>query len=182
MPCLLSRITTGEQVLEQFRFSHGKPMDKILCLNEVFDYGLYLRGIVITLYAIVLFRANSSRIFGDHSPLDFIIYIILGAILGEGIVNNIPLIPSMIVCGFIVAIHRFLAYLSYKSHWLGRYIKGEKMCIVKNGKFIEKNMRCCRLTPHDILQAMRIQLSLDSISTIKEATLERNGQISFVCN
>lgn len=155
-------------------------MDKILGWSEVFDYGLYLRGIIITLYAIILFRANSVRLFGNHSPLDFIIYIILGAILGEAIVNNIPLLPSMIVCAFIVAIHRFLAYLSYKSQWMGTYIKGEKVCIVKNGKYIEKNIRCCRLTPHDILQALRLQHGLKKITSIKEATLERGGQISFI--
>ena len=155
-------------------------MDKILGWSEVFDYGLFLRGIIITLYAIILFRANSTRIFGNHSPLDFIIYIILGAILGEAIVNNTPLIPSMIVCALIVAMHRFLAYLSYKSHWLGTYIKGEKLCIIKNGKYVEKNIRCCRLTPHDILQALRLQHGLEKITTIKEATLERCGQISFI--
>jgi uncharacterized membrane protein YcaP (DUF421 family) len=155
-------------------------MDKILGWSEVFDYGLYLRGIVITLYAIILFRASSSRLFGNHSPLDFIIYIILGAILGEAIVNNIPLLPSMIVCAFIVAIHRLLAFLSYKSHWFGTYIKGDKVCIIKNGEYIEKNIRCCRLTPHDILQALRIQHGLEKITSIKKANLERGGQISFI--
>ncbi|HHX8417268.1 TPA: DUF421 domain-containing protein [Legionella pneumophila] len=155
-------------------------MDNLFGWSEVFDYRLYFRGIIITLYAIVLFRANSARLFGNHSPLDFIIYIILGAILGEAIVNNIPLLPSMIVCALIVAIHRFLAYLSYKSHWLGTYIKGEKIGLVKNGKYIEKNIRSCRLTPHDILQALRVQHGLEHITSIKDATLERGGQISFI--
>lgn len=155
-------------------------MEKILGLSEIFDYGLYCRGIIITIYAIILFRANSARLFGNHSPLDFIIYIILGALLGEAIVNNIPLLPSMIVCAFILAIHRFLAYLSFKSPWMGTYIKGEKMCLVKNGTYIEKNLRCCQVTPHDILQALRLQHGLKKISSIKEATLERGGQISFI--
>ena len=155
-------------------------MDKILGWSELFDYGLYLRGILITLYAIILFRANSNRVFGNHSPLDFIIYIILGAVLGEAIVNNIPLLPSMIVCAIIVGLHRLLAYLSYKSHWVGKYIKGEKICIVKNGKYIEKNIRSCQLTPHDILQALRLQHGLKKITSIEEATLERAGQISFI--
>ena len=64
-------------------------MEKFLGLAEIGDYGLYLRGIVITIYAIILFRVNLSRLYGNHSPLDFIITIILGAVLGEAIVNNI---------------------------------------------------------------------------------------------
>lgn len=155
-------------------------MDKILGLSEVFDYGLYLRGVIITLYAIILFRTNSARLFGNHSALDFVIYIILGAILGEAIVNNIPLLPSIIVSAIIVVLYRFLAYLSYKSHWLGKYIKGDKVCLVENGKYIENNLRCCRVTPNDILQALRLQHSLNQIASVKEATLERGGAISFI--
>jgi len=155
-------------------------MDKFFGWSELLDYGLYLRGISITFYAILLFRASSSRLYGNHSPLDFIIYIIIGAILGEAIVNNIPLLPSMIVCAFIIIIHRFLSFLSYKSHRIGKYFKGDKITIIKNGTYIEKNLRSCRLTSNDILQALRVQQNLVSISSIKEATLERSGQISFI--
>lgn len=155
-------------------------MDKLLGLGELFDYGLYVRGLIITLYAIILFRASATRIFGNHSPLDFIIYIILGAILGEAIVNNIPLLPSMIVSALIVFIHRLLAYLCYKSHDIGKYIKGDKISIVKNGKYIQKNLRCCRITSRDILQALRLQHGTEEINIVDEAILERGGQISFI--
>ncbi|WED41996.1 DUF421 domain-containing protein [Legionella cardiaca] len=149
-------------------------------LNEIMDYGLYLRGVIITIYAIILFRTNSARLYGSHSPLDFIIYIILGAILGEAIVNNIPLISSMIVCTLIIAIHRFLAYLSFKSQTVGKYIKGEKLCIIKNGKYIQKNLRCCQITTNDVLQALRVQHGVEDLDLIKKAILERGGQISFI--
>lgn len=155
-------------------------MDKFFGLSEVFDYELYLRGIIITLYAMILFRANSARLFGNHSTLDLVIYVILGAILGEAIVNNLPLIPSMVVSALIIGIHRFLSYLSYKSHWFGKYIKGEKTELIKNGKYIQKNLRCCRITHNDILQALRIQHSLEKIELVEAAILERGGQISFI--
>ncbi len=155
-------------------------MDKFFGFSELLDYGLYFRGILITVYAIVLFRMNLSRLYGNHSPLDFIIYIILGAILGEAIVNNIPLLPSIIVCTLIVLIYRFLAYLTYKSHALGKYIKGDKVVIVKDGKYIKKSLQCCRLTTNDILQALRLQYSLEKIDSVREAILERGGQISFL--
>lgn len=155
-------------------------MSEFLGLNELLDYPLYLRGILITLYAIFLFRANSSRIFGEHSVLDLIISIILGAILGEAIVNNIPLLPSMIVCAFIVIIHRFLAYLSFKSSWFGRYIKGEKVVLYNSQGYCRENLKCCRITENDVLQALRTQRGITRIDDVKEATLERSGQISFL--
>jgi len=155
-------------------------MEKIFGFYEILDYSLYVRGIVITLFAILLFRTNLSRLYGNHSPLDFIIYIVIGAVLGEAIVNNIALIPSIIVTCLIVGIYRCLAYITYKSHRIGKYIKGDKMPIIKEGKYIEKNLRCCRLTHHDILQSLRVQHSKTDIKSIKEACLERDGQISFI--
>lgn len=155
-------------------------MEHFLGLNELFDYSLYLRGIIITLFAIILFRVNLARLYGNHSALDFIIFIILGAILGEAIINNVPLLSSMIVCTLIVIIYRALTYMTYKSHWFGKYIKGNKVVIVRNGKYVYKNLKSCHITSNDILQTLRIDHSLKNINAVKEATLERGGQISFI--
>ena len=156
-------------------------MDKLFGFNEIFNYNIYLRGIILTLYAIILFRASSSRLYGNHSPLDFVIYIIIGEILGEAIMNDSsPILPTMIVCAFIVLIHHLLSYLCYRSHWLGKYIKGTKVCLIKNGRYLEKNIRCCQISHHDILQALRVKHGIKKINTVKEAQLERDGQISFI--
>ncbi len=154
-------------------------MEQFLGLNELFDYKLYLRGVLITLYAIIIFRINLSRLYGNHSTLDFIIYIILGAILGEAIVNNIPLLPSIIVSTLIILIYRGLIFCAYKSHLVGKYLKGEKVELIKNGQYIEKSMKCARITEHDMLQALRVQHGTEEIELIKKAILERGGQISF---
>ncbi|MCP0912978.1 DUF421 domain-containing protein [Legionella sp. 27cVA30] len=122
---------------------------------------------------------NLSRLYGNHTPLDFIIYIILGAILGEAIVNNLPLLPSILVCSLIVLLYRALAYITYKSHTIGKYIKGDKVPIIRDGKYIKKNLQCCRITPNDILQALRLQYGINTIKSVKHAMLERGGQISF---
>ncbi|MCW8384748.1 DUF421 domain-containing protein [Fluoribacter dumoffii] len=154
-------------------------MEKFLGISEIFDYGLYLRGILITLYAIVIFRTNLSRLYGSHTCLDFIIYIILGAILGEAIVNNIPLLPSVIVCTIIVVMYKIMAFLTYKSHKIGKYIKGEKIILIKNGKLVKKNLDCTRVTVNDILQSLRLQNGTNDLQLVKTAILERGGEISF---
>lgn len=154
-------------------------MENFLGINELLDYGLYLRGIIITLYAIVIFRMNLSRLYGSHSALDFIIFIILGAILGEAIVNNIPLLPSIIVCTLIVIMYKLMAYLTYKSHRVGRYIKGEKIILIQKGKLVKKNLEKTRITKHDIMQSLRLQCGVNTLPSVNTAILERDGQISF---
>jgi uncharacterized membrane protein YcaP (DUF421 family) len=155
-------------------------MEELIGFKEILNYGLYVRGLVITFYALFLFRATSARLFGEYSSFDFIISIILGAILGEAVVNNIPLLPSMIVCAIIVIVHRMLAFLSYKSHRIGKYIKGEKMVVVKDGQYQWDKLHCCRITENDILQSLRTQHSMNNLSKVDKAILERNGEISFL--
>ncbi|STX28349.1 Protein of uncharacterised function (DUF421) [Legionella beliardensis] len=155
-------------------------LNEIIGFDKLLAYDLYIRSLVITLYALFLFRATSARLFGEHSTFDFIISIILGAILGEAIVNNIPLLPSMIACAIIVIVHRILAFLSYKSHYVGKYIKGEKIVIIKDGQYQWDKLHCCRITENDILQSLRAQHSTDDMSNVDRAILERNGEISFL--
>jgi uncharacterized membrane protein YcaP (DUF421 family) len=158
----------------------GLVMNKLLGLNELLNYNLYLRGVLLTLYAIILFRASSSRLYGNYSPLDFVIYILIGEILGETIMSNAPVLSAVIVCALIIGTHHFLSYLCYKNHSIGAYIKGKKVEIIKNGKYLEKNIRCCQLTHNDILQALRVQHGMKNIDKVREAILERDGQISFI--
>lgn len=154
-------------------------MSEFLGLDKIFDYQLYVRALIILLYAIIIFRINLTRLHGNHSPLDFIIYIILGAILGEAIINKIPLIPSLIVATIVILTYRFLMYLTFKSAFIGRYVKGEKIVIIKDGKYIKKNLECARITPNDIRQALRLQCGTEKIDHIKMGILERGGEISF---
>ncbi len=149
-------------------------------IAELYDYGFYAKGILVTIYAIFIFRVNSSRIFGNHSALDLIINIILGAILGEVVVNNTPFVPALIVCSLIVFLHRLMTLACFKSHKIGKFIKGQKVCVISNGHYNKKNLARCHLTPHDILQALRIQHGESTVSTIKKALLERSGEISFI--
>ena len=148
-------------------------------LKDVFDFSLYLRGIVVTIYAVAIFRINLSRIHGEHSPLDLIICIILGAILGRAILNNVPLLPSLIVTTIIILLYHFLVFLAFKSHRFGKYIKGDKIVIIKDGKYLKHNLKSCRITNNDVLQALRLQHGIEDIENIKTAILERCGQISF---
>ncbi|STX50816.1 Protein of uncharacterised function (DUF421) [Legionella busanensis] len=155
-------------------------MDQIIGFSKVLNYELYLRSIIITFYALVLFRTTSVRLIGEYSTFDFIISIVLGAILGEAVVENLPLLPAMIACAIIVTVHRLLAYLTYRSRSMGKYIKGEKIIIFQDGHYNRENLHSCHITENDILQSLRTQHSTDDMNAVYKAILERNGEISFL--
>ncbi|WP_131783323.1 DUF421 domain-containing protein [Legionella gresilensis] len=155
-------------------------MDQIIGFSKVLNYELYLRSVIITFYALVLFRTTSVRLIGEYSTFDFIISIVLGAILGEAVVENLPLLPAMIACAIIVTVHRLLALITYKSRSIGKYIKGEKIIIFQDENYNRDNLHSCHITENDILQSLRTQHSTDDMTEVEKAILERNGEISFI--
>ena len=164
----------------QLLFLIKVAMNDFLGLDKLADFDLYGRAFVVTLYAIILFRTSSTRLLGNHSTLDLVISIILGSIFGEAIMNKVPLLPSLLSCTFIVVMHRLLAYCAYKSQFFGQYIKGKKVYLIRNGIYLGENLKKCRLTKHDLLQALRLQQGQSNLNLVKNATLERKGEISFI--
>ncbi|STX28505.1 Protein of uncharacterised function (DUF421) [Legionella beliardensis] len=149
-------------------------------ISDILNFELYFRTSIVTLYALALFRAGSSRLLGKYSPLDLIITIVIGAVLGASIVGTLPLISSLVSTGLIVIIHRGLLLISFKYSWVERFIRGNEKVVVKDGKYIEKNLQKTHLTAADVLQALRVQQGEINIKKVYRSFVESDGRISFI--
>ena len=154
-------------------------MTKSILFPSLLDYGYYCRAIVVTFYALILFRLSSSRILGQHSFFDLIIFIMLGAILGDAVIDKAHFLPSLIVCGIIVFIHKLLAFMSFQNQTFGKWIRGQKMVFFKAGKWDENLLNRCYMSQAEILQSLRCIHGIDDLAPIDEIAMERNGQLSF---
>ncbi len=154
-------------------------MTKTQILESIFDYGYYFRAIIVTLYALFLFRLCSSRIIGQYSFFDLIIFIMLGAILGEAIIAKTHFLSSLLVCGLIALLHKFLAYLSFQNKKFGNWVRGNKIIFFKEGSWKKKSLVKCYISEGEILQSLRCVHGMNNLDLINEITMERNGQLSF---
>ncbi|STX51032.1 Protein of uncharacterised function (DUF421) [Legionella busanensis] len=149
---------------------------------DLLNYELYFRTTIVTVYALFLFRAGSARLLGKYSPLDLIITIVIGAVLGASIVGTLPLLSSLVSTSLIVIIHRSLLFISFKYDRIGHFIRGNEQVVVKDGQYIEKNLQKTTLTPADILQALRVQQGEITIKNVYRSFVEPDGRISFIMN
>jgi uncharacterized membrane protein YcaP (DUF421 family) len=139
-----------------------------------------VRAVVVFLIAVLYVRLGGKRIFDKNSAFDIVAAIMLGSILSRAITDSAPFLPTLVAGAFMVATHRFLAFLSYRSNWLGDQIKGIKTTLVKDGQLQEKNMRSSHITEQDLMSAARSQAQITRLEDIKEAYLERSGDISII--
>ncbi|HMJ64080.1 MAG TPA: YetF domain-containing protein, partial [Candidatus Binatia bacterium] len=86
-----------------------------------------------------------------------------------------------IICGFVlVALHRVMAAIAFRSHRFGELVKGADDLLVENGEIQWRAMRKNAVTERDLLERVRLH-GVESIRQIKSARMERNGDFSVIC-
>lgn len=154
----------------------------ILGLNEddLKSYQMVARAIIMFFSGLTLIRISGIRLLGKQSAFDHLTVLILGAIMGRGIVTNQSLGGTLLAALTIILLHRFIAWITYRSKKAGVIFKGEPIVLIKDNEDQEANMRKTNITRHDICESLRINLHTDDYDKIKDAYLERSGKISIV--
>jgi uncharacterized membrane protein YcaP (DUF421 family) len=139
-----------------------------------------LRSIVVFVIAIVLIRVSGRRSFGQRSPFDSVIVILLGATLSRAIVGASPFVAT-VVCSFVlVACHRLLARMCQRSSRFERLVSGGEREVFCDGMFNAREMDAALITPTDIHESVRQKTGSRSMNDVSAAILERNGEISVI--
>ncbi|WP_091836560.1 DUF421 domain-containing protein [Marininema halotolerans] len=72
-----------------------------------------------------------------------------------------------------------LSYLSLKSRRASRWLQGEPVIVISNGKILENNIRKNRFTISEIMQLLREKDVFD-VSNVQLAVLESSGEMSVL--
>jgi uncharacterized membrane protein YcaP (DUF421 family) len=80
----------------------------------------------------------------------------------------------------IVLIHRALAKIAFHSPFICGLFKGHSEVILRGGELNRDVMARNDITEADIKEDLRLNGKLDDFAKVKEARLERNGEISVI--
>lgn len=152
-------------------FGHGKDLSPLQ---------MSARALVIFIVGLVLIRIAGRRAFGQKTPFDSVITILLGAVLSRAVVGASPFLSTVAASAVIVIIHRLFATLGFYSNAFGKLVKGEPKLLYKDGKLHEDHMRSCMITRKDIEESVRLNSNLKSVEEAAEIYAERDGQISVI--
>ena len=141
-----------------------------MCLRAV---GIYLAG-----WAIL--RIGGNRFLGQETAFDIVLGFVLGSTLSRAINGSAPLLVTLIASALLVALHHVLAWMTWRSHSLGKLLKGRALTIIREGKPVDETLRKLRISQGDLDEALRLNGSLDDPDQVREARFERNGSISVI--
>jgi uncharacterized membrane protein YcaP (DUF421 family) len=141
---------------------------------------LVLRALVLFAAVYILLRVVGRRELAEMEPVDFILLIVLGDAIQQGLTqDDYSITGALIAVGTIASLQVFTSWGAFRFPWLRRVLEGHPIVLVEDGRVIEKNLRRERLTIDDLSEQARAN-QVASLEDVKWAIFEPSGTISFI--
>lgn len=143
---------------------------------------LLILGRIVTIIPLLLFTTlfMGKRAIGQLPVFDFLIVVILGALVGADIAEpDIKHLPTAIAIIAIGIFHRIVTKWKISNRKIGRLLTFEPTVVLQNGKFVNKNLKKIRYSIDNILQMLREKDVFD-INEVETAIIEANGALSVL--
>jgi uncharacterized membrane protein YcaP (DUF421 family) len=147
--------------------------------HDILWWQMCLRAVIIFLYGLLLVRLFARRAFGEQTPLDIVVAIVIGSDLSRAMTGNAPFFPTLAATATIVIIFWIFGHCAARWHWFSRLVKGNSITLMENGKIDRGKMRRWGVSPGDLEEAGRSS-GIRALDRIRHAVLERNGKVSTI--
>lgn len=148
--------------------------------KDLGSFQMMARAAAIFIATLAFIRIAGRRSFGQRSPFDYVVAILLGATLSRVIVGASPAIPTAAASLTLVVLHRLIAWACVHSRGFERFITGGERELFRDGKFDEHQMNAALVTRTDVIETVRKELGAVNLDRVKAVFLERNGEISLI--
>ncbi|HMH41800.1 MAG TPA: YetF domain-containing protein [Gaiellaceae bacterium] len=141
---------------------------------------IVVRAFIAFVVILFLTRIVGRRELSSLEPFDLILLVTIGDLVQQGVTqNDFSLTGMVLAIGTIAVLTVFFSYLPWRFQVLRPVLEGVPTILVDEGNVVEKNLKRHRMTQEEVAAAARLQ-NVPSLSDVRWAVLETNGQISFI--
>lgn len=138
------------------------------------------RAMVMFFIALLLIRASGRRSFGQHTPFDACVTVLLGAVLSRAVVGASPFLATVAAGAALVLIHRAMSIATARWPRFEDMVSGREVVIIRDGLLDRQAMLDALLTERNLREAVRQKLGNSDFSRVALALLERDGKITVI--
>lgn len=140
-----------------------------------------VRGIVIYLFLMLVFRLSGKRTLAQTTPFEFILLLIISEVTQQALVGeDYSLTTSIILITTLVGADLLFSMIKQKWRGFEKVTEGSPLIIVADGKLLPDRAGKTRVSEEDVLEAARHLHGLERLEQIKYAVLELDGSISII--
>jgi uncharacterized membrane protein YcaP (DUF421 family) len=140
-----------------------------------------LRGAIVYLVLLVLFRISGKRSLAQITTFDFVLLLIVAEAIQQAMIDaDNSMTNAFLVVVTLLGIDIALSLLKGRSRLLEKLIDDVPLVLVEDGRPLKERMDKARVDESDILTSARELQGLERMDQIKYAVLERSGGISII--
>jgi uncharacterized membrane protein YcaP (DUF421 family) len=140
-----------------------------------------IRAVAVYAFLFIVFRSAGKRSLAEITPFDFVLLLIIAETTQQGLIgSDFSIATAVVLIATLFLIEIGLTLLKQRFPRLDRFLEGEPVVLVENGRPLADRMALERVDLEDILEAARRWRGLERVEQIKFAVLERDGAITIV--
>src|SRR5215208_7720645 len=140
-----------------------------------------LRGLVVYVFLLLLFRIAGRRTLSEMTSFDFVLLLIVSEATQNAMIgNDYSVTNGVLVILTLIGLDIGLSVMKQRFPAMERYLDGLPLIIVDEGRPLKALMEKARVDEEDIMSSARDKHGLERMEQIKYAVLERNGGISII--
>jgi uncharacterized membrane protein YcaP (DUF421 family) len=162
-------------------------MDYFLSIDwqELFGFSvppaeLLVRGTAMYWFLLFIFRFVVQRDIGAVGIADLLILVIVADAAQNAMSGEYTSISDgMLLVGTLIAWNVLLDWLCYRFAAFRRFAEPRPLPLVRDGKVLWRNLRKELMTEDELKSKLR-EAGIESLTQVKEAYMESDGQISVI--
>lgn len=141
---------------------------------------VFLRAIFLYILVIFALRLMGKRQLGELQPTELVIAILVSNIASLPIEDpDIPMVVGAIPIFVLVGFEIIISDISLRSNKFRRFISGNPVVVISDGKIIQKALHKLRFSVEDLIESLREQ-GIFYIDDVHFAIVETTGKISVL--
>ncbi|HEX2616826.1 MAG TPA: YetF domain-containing protein [Flavobacteriales bacterium] len=141
---------------------------------------IVIRGTAIYWFLFLLFRFVLRRDVGSIAITDVLLLVLIADAAQNAMAGGYDSITDgCLLVATIAGWNYLLDWAAFHSERVRRFVEGNPVQLVRNGRILRGNLRRELLTVADLMSALRTH-GIDDISEVKLASMETDGEISVL--
>jgi len=139
-----------------------------------------LRTLIVYAFLLIGLRLGGKRELGMLNPFDLVVLLVLSNTLQNAIIGpDNSLLGGLFGAAILLLVNYLVVRFLFVHPKLDRYVEGESLVLVRDGKVIQANMDKEFITQSELESRARIQ-GVDDLAHVACARIEVGGALTFV--
>lgn len=139
-----------------------------------------LRILIIYLFVMIGLRVLGKREFGQLSPLELVMLLLIPEIASQSLVReDYSLTNALLGLSTLFTLQFLTSALMHRSKRAEELMVGVPTVLVQHGRLVEENLNRERVSPDEVFAEMR-KSGVDRLEQVRWAVLETDGKIAVV--